>query len=78
MEPVERTIAKWFKLNEFYWRLADKGRIIPDESDVEAALDEAARILYSEPVGAYLTVGRLIIERLPDGHAVYMYIGDYQ
>lgn len=78
MESPEITIAKWFKDNDFHWSLKDKGYIIPDEADVEAALDEAARVLYNEPVGSYLAVGRLIIEKLPDGHAVYMYVGNYE
>lgn len=78
METPERTIAEWFKQNEFKWSIKDQGTIIPSEKDVEAALDEAARILYDEPEGSHLSVGRLIIERLHKGYAVYMYVGDYK
>lgn len=77
MKPVEETIAEWFKENHFEWKLV-KGRVVPDEADVETALDEAARILYNQTDGTYLSVGRLIIEKTDNGHNVYMFIGSYE
>lgn len=74
---VERIVANWFKENDFQWVVKNKGRVVPDEADIELVLDEAARVLYNEPVGSYLSVGRLIVERTEDGHSVYMYVGDY-
>lgn len=78
MQDIEKTVADWFKQNNFHWSLLNKGRVVPDEADVESVLDEAARVLYNEPPGTYLSVGRLIIERTESGHNVYMFIGSYE
>ena len=59
------------------WSLKDRGLVKPDADDVLAALDEAARVLYDEPVGTRLEVGGLIIEKRPTTHEIYVYIGDY-
>lgn len=75
---LEKTIADWFELNNFMWSVKDKGYVVPSESDVEAALDEAARILYNEEVDTQLAVGRLHIVRTENGHDVFVYIGSYQ
>ena len=75
---LEKTIADWFEQNNFMWSVKDKGYIIPTETEVEAALDEAARILYAEPVDTQLAVGRLHIVRTEKGHDVFMYIGSYE
>lgn len=73
---LESTIAEWFKKNHWTWNLKG-GQRVPSETDVEDALDEAARILYNETDGAQLEVGRLIIKKKPTGHDVYVYVGEY-
>jgi hypothetical protein len=35
-------------------------------------------MLYNEPVGTQLEVGRLIIKKLHHGHDVYIYVGPYE
>jgi hypothetical protein len=75
---VEEAIAEWFEKNQWTWNLADGGHLIPDAADVEAALDEAARLLYTEPVDTQLSVGRLHIVRTESGHDVFMYVGSYE
>jgi hypothetical protein len=73
---LEQTISKWFAKNKWTWNLKT-GAKIPSEEDVEQALDEAARVLYNEHDGTQLEVGRLIIKKKPNGHDVYMYVGEY-
>ena len=75
---VEEEIARVFRKNGWEWKLKDKGSIVPDEDDVAAALDEAARMLYDEPVGTQLEVGRLIIMKRHRGHDVYIFVGEYE
>lgn len=74
---IERMIANWFQEHNFFWNLKT-GRKIPDEQDVLDALDEAARVLYTEQVGAELHVARLIIKKKHRGHDVYVYAGSYE
>lgn len=73
---LERIISDWFKKNNWTWNLK-RGTVSPSETDVEDALDEAARILYNETDGTQLEVGRLIVKKKHDGHDVYMYVGEY-
>lgn len=73
---LEKIISEWFRKNNWTWNLKS-GTVSPSETDVEDALDEAARILYNENVGAQLEVGRLIIKKKHTGHDVYMYVGEY-
>jgi hypothetical protein len=56
----------------------DSGRVIvPTEDDFTKILDEAARVLYDEPIGSTLRIARLIIEK-QDGYLdVYQHIGTY-
>lgn len=75
---LEDDIADIFKKNDWKWNIKGSGPIVPDVWDIEAALDEAARVLYNEEVGAQLEVGRLIIKKLPRGHEVYVYTGTYE
>lgn len=74
---LESDIAQAFEREGWTWNLK-KGEVVPSEEDIEAALDEAARVLYNEPVGSILTVGRLIIEKKHRGHDVYVYAGAYE
>jgi hypothetical protein len=60
------------------WRLKGGRHVVPTEEDLEAALDEAARVLYDEAYGASVTVGRLIIVKQPTNHDVYVYVGTYE
>lgn len=75
---LESDIAEVFEKNGWKWSIQNKGYIVPTEEDVEAALDEAARILYNEPVGSSIEVGRLIIQKKHRGHDVYVYVGPYE
>ena len=74
---LEEEIAKIFAEHDWSWSLKDQGRVIPDKDDILAALDEAARLLYDEPVGSQLEVGRLIIVKKHTGHDVYVFAGEY-
>ena len=75
---LEADLADVFQKNEWTWSVKSKaGSIIPDEDDITAALDEAARVLYDVPVGAQLEIGHLIIVKKSLGHDVYVYAGDY-
>lgn len=49
----------------------------PTEDDVLKVLDAAAAKLYDEPVGSRLETGGMLIEKMPQGHAVYVYCGEY-
>lgn len=71
-------LANHFEKNEWVWRLKQNKVRVPDEWDLEQALDEAARMLYDEPVGAQLEVGRLIIRKTHSGHDVYGFFGTYE
>ena len=76
---LESDLAKIFKENGWTWKV--KGRpngIIPDEDDIEAALDEAARILHNQSAGAQLHIGRLIVVKQANNHDVYVFTGTYQ
>lgn len=59
------------------WKL-DSGFIEPDENDVEQMLDAAAATLYDGVEGDRFEAGGLIIEKRPNGHDVYVYVGNYQ
>lgn len=73
---LEQIISNWFKKNQWTWAIGG-GMNVPTEQDIQDALDEAARLLYDEPVGTQLSVGRLIIEKTASGHDVYMLAGEY-
>lgn len=74
---IDKTVSEWFKKNEWTWNLK-RGRVSPSERDIQDALDEAAKMLYTEPDGAQLEVGRLIIKKNPiSGYDVYMLVGQY-
>lgn len=75
---LESYIVSVFAREGWTWSLKGGVTKVPDELDVEHALDEAARVLYNEPVGTQLEVGRLIIKKLPRGHDVYIYAGPYE
>lgn len=75
---IESLISEIFQRIEHYWNIKGGKRVIPDDNDVERALDEAAKVLYNENIGERLEVGGLIIEKRPVGHDVYCYLGNYQ
>lgn len=77
MNLIDR-ITAMFVEHGWTWSLKG-GRVqVPTAWDVERALDEAARVLYNEPVETQLEVGRLIIKKTTKGHDVYMYVGPYE
>jgi hypothetical protein len=73
-------LQRVFDGNEWTWSLKGKGKINPERSDFEAALDEAQRVLYAEgdAGGNMLQVGRLIIIRQGDTFDVYVLAGTFQ
>lgn len=73
---IEEIISKFFASQGWTWKLKS-GTVVPSEADVQAALDEAAKQLYNQPVGTQLQVARLIIEKKHSGHDVYMFVGTY-
>lgn len=75
---LEEEIAQRFLENGYEWKIKDKGKKVPDADEIQQALDEAARVLYNEPVGTQLEVGRLIIVKKHRGHDVYMFAGTYE
>lgn len=75
---IEDELAEWFEKNGWTWHLKGDRHVVPEPTDIEAALDEAARLLYNEPVGTQLEVGRLIIKKQPRGHDVYVFVGPYE
>lgn len=75
---LEDYLAKIFKDKGWHWKVKNKGSKVPSSEEIEDALDEAARLLYTEPVGTQLEVGRLIIKKLHHGHDVYIYAGAYE
>lgn len=75
---LEDELAETFARHGWTWNLKGGRTTIPNAWEIEEALDEAARMLYNEEVGAQLEVGRLIIKKLPRGHDVYVYAGNYE
>lgn len=75
---IEDELADWFARKGWTWNLKGNGKVVPSAQEVESALDEAARLLYNEPIGSQLEVGRLIIKKQPAGHDVYVYVGPYE
>lgn len=75
---LEANLAAWFKANGWTWHLLNNRTVVPDETDIEEALDAAAKRLYTSPVGTQLEVGRLIIQKTHKGHDVYIYYGSYE
>lgn len=74
---IEQIISEFFAKRGWTWRLKGGTVVSPSESDVIAALDEAAAQLRNQPVGSTLQVARLLIEKKHTGHDVYMYVGEY-
>lgn len=70
-------LARRFRVNGWTWTVRGREDVVPEESHIQAALDEAVKMLYDEPVGAQLEVGRLIIQKKHTGHDVYMFVGEY-
>lgn len=75
MSTLAGFLAQHFCNFGWTWSLKGKGNIVPTESDIQAALDEAQRVMYSEPVGAILEVGRLVIIKQNTGYDIYVLAG---
>lgn len=75
---LETIISDLFEQLGFTWTLENDKVITPTDSDVERVLDEAARQLHNEPIGTRLNVGKLIVEKRPVGHDVYLFTGNFQ
>lgn len=75
---LESDIVETFVKNDWKWKMKGGRHETPSEDDVLAALDEAARLLYSEPVDTQIVMGRLIIRKKEIGHDVYLFAGPYQ
>lgn len=75
---IPEVVASWFDVKDWAWSLKDGGTLVPDENDVSAALDEARRVMYTEPIGTLLEIGRLQIVKTASGHDVFMLIGSYE
>lgn len=74
---IEEIVSETFRRIGHVWK-STQGFFHPEEDDVRAALDEAARILYDRDVDTRLEVGGLIIDKRPDGHDVYVFVGNYK
>lgn len=59
------------------WRIGGMN-LQPQEDEVEIILDEAAKKLYNEDLGARFEMGGLIVEKREGGHDVYCYVGSYE
>jgi hypothetical protein len=75
---LEEEIAEVFKKHGWTWNLKGGKTLVPEPHDIEAALDESARLLYNEKPGDQLEVGRLIVQRKHNGFDVYVYAGTYE
>lgn len=73
---LEKRISTILDEQDFTWKVKD-GYIYPNEEDITAALDEAARVLEPEGPGTRLEVGGLIIEKTYKGFDVYVFAGSY-
>lgn len=73
-----KDLAQHFAQRAWTWNLKRGGTRVPTEEDFQDALDYAAQVLYDEPVGTMLEVGRLIIVKRTLGHDVYAFFGPYQ
>lgn len=70
-------LEELFEKHGWTWSITGEGRIVPNSSDIESAIDEAARVLYDKEVGAILEVGRLVIIKQANGLDVYVLAGEY-
>lgn len=68
-------LADHFKKNGWVWSLKGRGKVVPTEEDLQKALDEAQRILYSSTDGNMLQIGRLIVIKQDTGLDVYVLAG---
>lgn len=75
---MKELIVDVFRKTDRLWKLKNDDFIQPTEEDVQVALDAAAKELYTEPVGARLNLGGLIIEKTASDHVVYAYVGRYK
>ena len=77
MNTLVAILAEHFADWGWTWKIGGEYRV-PDEEDLHVALDRAAAMLYAEPVGTKLEVGRLIIIKTTTGHDVYVLAGSYE
>jgi len=72
---LAQDIAEIFWLKDYRWNF-DGVLKTPTPEDISGAIDKAVRMLYAEPDGTQLEVGRLIIKkRSRDLHDVFVHIG---
>jgi hypothetical protein len=75
---VEEELARVFRKNGWKWKTkGNPDGIVPDEDDITAALEEAAKNLATLPAGAQCIVGRLIVVKTHKTNDVYVYVGEY-
>jgi hypothetical protein len=74
-------LANFFAHHNYKWKFVEEDSVeyrVPDEIEIEAMLDSIAETLYDGAVGDKVVTGRLIVEKQPKTHDVYVYIGSYQ
>lgn len=67
-----------FEKTDNVWSVKGKGFIMPDEADIQKALDKAAAVLYDGDIGDRLEVGGLIVEKREKDFDVYVRVGNYR
>lgn len=65
-----------FFVNGWTWRVGGE-LIVPSEDDIAKTLDRMKEVLYTEPDGTQMELGRLIMRKDAEGYEVYVYLGDY-
>lgn len=55
-------LEEYFKENGFVWNI-DGEHKVPDAIDIQMVVDKAVAVLYDEPLGSILEVGRLIVQK---------------
>ncbi len=73
---IEETIVRVFNMVKHTWRVSGVD-IAPNQDDVQRTLDEIAKVLQNAEVGDTLSVAGLVVEKRPQGHDVYCYVGSY-
>lgn len=55
-------LAEYFETNRLTWNIDGEYRV-PNATDIQMVVDKAVGMLYDEPSGSILEVGRLIIQK---------------
>lgn len=67
-------LSTWFAEHGWTWKVGGKD-IAPSSSDMSKTIDTAIKLLYTEPVGTQLSVGRLIVRKETSTHDIYVLVG---